>query len=114
VLSTALRKRLLKFRVERDWEQFHSPRTLSVALCVEAAELLEHFQWIGDADVKRQAVVHREEIAQEVADLAILLTYFAHDLGLNFETIVQRKLKINEQKYPIEKAKGSAKKYSEL
>lgn len=114
MLSPALCKRLLRFRVERDWEQFHSPRTLSVALCVEAAELLEHFQWIGDADVKRQAVLHREEIAQEVADLAILLTYFVHDLGLDLEKIVQRKLKINEQRYPIEKAKGTATKYSRL
>lgn len=114
MLSTGLRKRILKFRFDRDWEQFHSPRTLAIALSVEAAELLEYFQWITDADVDRQVVAHRDEIGQEVADLAILLTYLAHDLGLNLEKIVRSKLKQNERKYPIEIAKGSAQKYSRL
>jgi len=114
VISTELRERLLKFRSDRDWEQFHSARTLAIALSVEAGELLEHFQWIAEQDVDRVVSERRDELAKEIADLAILLTYFVHDISLDLEGAVRDKLLLNEQKYPIEKSKGSPEKYSRL
>lgn len=114
MISDNLRRLLLEFRSERDWEQFHSARTLSIAISVEAAELLEHFQWIPDAEIADQALERKDEIGEEIADLAILLTYLSHDLSLDMEEIVQAKLKKNAEKYPVEKFKGSAKKYSRI
>lgn len=114
MISAELRERLLKFRRDRDWEQFHSARTLAIALSVEAGELLEHFQWIPEQDVDRVVTDRREELAEEIADLAILLTYFVQDLSLDLESAVRNKLLLNEQKYPVEKSKGSPKKYSRL
>ena len=114
MLSAELRRRLLKFRTERDWEQFHTPKTLSIALCVEAAELLEHFQWIADNEVQDKVRNRGADIAHEVADLAILLTYLVDDLGLDLENAVKEKLALNEQKYPIDKSRGIAKKYTDL
>jgi len=114
VISAELRERLLKFRSDRDWKQFHSARTLAIALSVEAGELLEHFQWIPEQDVDRVVSERKDELAKEVADLAILLTYFVHDLSLDLEGAVRDKLLLNEQKYPIEKSKGSLEKYSRL
>jgi NTP pyrophosphatase (non-canonical NTP hydrolase) len=114
VVSKALRKKLLKFRRDRDWEQFHSPRTLAIAISVEAAELLEHFQWIPDSDVMKETTRSRAEIAHEIADLSILLTYMAHDLELDLDEVVRKKLSINERKYPIERARGSPQKYTRL
>lgn len=112
MISAELRERLLKFRKDRDWEQFHSARTLAIALSVEAGELLEHFQWISEKDVSRLASERRAEIAEEIADLAILLTYLANDLSVDFEEIVEAKLLQNERKYPVDKFKGSPEKYS--
>ena len=114
MVSKALRKRLLKFRRDRDWEQFHSPRTLAIAISIEAAELLENFQWISDSDVATQAARSRANIAHEIADLAILLTYIAHDLGFDIEKVVGEKVKVNEAKYPIAKSRGSPQKYTRL
>jgi NTP pyrophosphatase (non-canonical NTP hydrolase) len=112
LISIELRKRLLKFRKDRDWEQFHSARTLAIALSVEAAELLEHFQWISEQDVSRLVSERKAEIEEEIADLVILLTYLINDLSLDLEEVVKKKLAINEQKYPVEKFRGSPEKYS--
>jgi NTP pyrophosphatase (non-canonical NTP hydrolase) len=112
LISAELRERLLKFRKDRDWEQFHSARTLAIALSVEAGELLEHFQWISEQDVSRLVSERQAEIAEEIADLVILLTYLTNDLSLDLEETVKNKLILNEQKYPIEKFKGSPEKYS--
>ena len=112
LISAELRERILKFRKDRDWEQFHSARTLAIALSVEAGELLEHFQWISEQDVSRLVSERRAEIAEEIADLAILLTYLINDLSLDLEEAVRKKLVVNEQKYPVDKFKGSPEKYS--
>ncbi len=112
MISAELRERILKFRKDRDWEQFHSARTLAIALSVEAGELLEHFQWISEQDVSRLVSERRAEIAEEIADLAILLTYLTNDLSLDLEEAVKKKLVVNEQKYPVGKFKGSPEKYS--
>lgn len=112
LISAELRERLLKFRKDRDWEQFHSARTLAIALSVEAGELLEHFQWISEQDVGRVVSERRAEIGEEVADLVILLSYLIYDLSLDLEETVRNKLVLNEQKYPVAKFKGSPEKYS--
>lgn len=107
---------LLAFRKERDWEQFHTPKNLSAALTVEAAELLECFQWIKDSELSELVVHERTAIEDEIADITILLCYLCHDLEIEIEIdeVVRTKLEKNRQKYPIELAKGKAKKYDRL
>lgn len=114
MISEKLRDALLQFRRDRDWEQFHSPRNLATALSVEASELLENFQWLADADVARVASERREQIAEEIADIAIILTYLVHDLSLDLESTVAHKLERNAEKYPVAKARGSSPKYDRL
>lgn len=114
MISNELRDELLAFRKERDWEQFHNLRTLSTSIALEAAELMEHTQWAKDADLPVLAEQHRDALAEEMADIAILLTYLAHDLDLDLATAVRQKLRKNAAKYPVEKAKGVATKYDRL
>lgn len=114
MISDALRKQLLDFRAERDWEQFHSLRTLSTSIVLEAAELAEITQWTRDNNLSEVEARERDRIAHEVADIAILLTYLIHDCGIDIESAVARKLEINAVKYPVEKAKGVSRKYDEL
>ena len=114
MLSPQLIDALLQFRRERDWEQFHNPRSLSAALCVEAAELLDHFRWARDGESAEIVEKHRPAIESEIADVAILLSYLVHDLGISIDEVVSRKLEVNRQKYPVEKAKGTARKYDQL
>lgn len=111
MISDALRLRLLEFRRDRDWEQFHSPKNLAAAISVEAAELLEHYQWAADSEVVQVTAERRADIADEIADIAILLTYLANDLSFDLETIVESKLKRNAEKYPVAKSKGKSLKY---
>jgi NTP pyrophosphatase (non-canonical NTP hydrolase) len=114
MLSPALLEAILAFRQERDWEQFHTPRNLSAAICVEAAELLDHFRWARDTDDQQLSIEQRTEIEHEVADVAILLSYFCHDLGIDLEAAVAQKLEINRGKYPVESTKGRSTKYNRL
>jgi NTP pyrophosphatase (non-canonical NTP hydrolase) len=114
LLSERLRNELIEFRRCRDWEQFHTPRNLATALSIEAAELLEPFRWASDLRAGEIVKERRAEIADEIADIAILLTYLSHDLGIEIEAAVAAKILANAEKYPIEKARGSSKKYSEL
>lgn len=105
--------RLLAFRAAREWEQFHSPRNLAVAISVEAGELLEHFQWLRSDERAREHTSH-DALAMEVADIAILLSYFCHDLGIDVEAAIEGKLALNEQRYPVQKSRGNATKYDKL
>lgn len=114
MLSDELRDELLTFRKEREWEQFHNLRTLSTSIALEAAELMEHTQWAKDAELPTLAQQHRDALAEEMADIAILLTYLANDLDVDLETAVRQKLRKNAAKYPVEKAKGVATKYDLL
>lgn len=114
MINSELKQKLLDFRSERDWEQFHTLRTLSASLVLEAAELLELTQWTPDSELHAVEVSKREQIEEEVADLAILLTYLIHDLGLDLDQIVAAKMLANGQKYPVEKSRGSSAKYSSL
>jgi NTP pyrophosphatase (non-canonical NTP hydrolase) len=114
MISSTLLDALLKFRSERDWEQFHTVRNLCAALCVESAELLDHFRWARDSEIGTIAEERRSEIENELADVAILLSYLCHDLGVSTEDIVSKKLELNRDKYPVEKAKGILTKYNYL
>lgn len=114
MLTPQLLETLLEFRRARDWEQFHTVRNLAAALSVESAELLEHFAWASDRHLPQIAEEHRAEIAAEIADLAILLTYLTHDLSIDLRAAVSEKVTANEQKYPLEKSRGSHKKYTNL
>lgn len=99
---------LLKFRNERDWEQFHNPKDLALAINVEAGELLELFLW------KQSENVNQEKIKEELADVFAFAFLLAEKYKFNVKDIVFEKIKKNAEKYPIEKAKGTAKKYNEL
>lgn len=114
MLNDNLQIELLEFRRVRDWEQFHSPRNLATALSIEAAELLEPFRWASEAQACDIVKERHAEIADEMADIAILLTYLAHDLAINIDEAVAAKIQANAKKYPVEKARGTNKKYSEL
>jgi NTP pyrophosphatase (non-canonical NTP hydrolase) len=109
---------LLQFRRERDWEQFHNFKSLAISLSLETAELLEHVQWAKDQEV--EAAVRdpggkvKDEVADEIADIAMYLSLLVHDLGLDLDKAVARKLEINRQKYPVGKARGRSSKYDKL
>ena len=109
-----IRRRLSEFASERNWDQFHTPKNLSMALSAEAAELLEIFQWLTDEQSK-QIVNNEKEMAlvkQEIADVFIYLTRLADKLGVDIEKAVLDKIDQNEKKYPIELAKDNATKYN--
>jgi dCTP diphosphatase len=114
MISNKLLDALLTFRRERAWEQFHTVRNLSSALCVESAELLDLFRWARDPEITVIAEQQRSEIESEVADVAILLTYLCHDLDISLEDVVRKKLEVNREKYPVESSKGTSKKYNRL
>lgn len=105
---------LLEFRRKRNWEQFHTPKELAVALTIEANELLETFQWKTDEEVTRLlSSSARERVVDEIADVAIVLSYLCHDLKVDLDAAALSKLQQNEAKYPIDKSYGNAKKYDE-
>jgi len=108
-----LAEHLRRFAAERDWEQFHSPKNLAMALSVEVAEIAEHFQWLTEAQSRDLDAVKREEVAHELADALIYLVRLADQLGIDLLEAAERKLAVNEAKYPAERVRGSAKKYSE-
>jgi NTP pyrophosphatase (non-canonical NTP hydrolase) len=114
MLSESLHQRLLDFRSDRDWEQFHNLRTISTSIMLEAAELAEVTQWTRDMELTDVASNRRTQIEHEVADIFILLMYLVNDLGIDVEAVVERKIKLNAEKYPVDRAKGTARKYDEL
>jgi NTP pyrophosphatase (non-canonical NTP hydrolase) len=109
-----LREALRRFAAERDWDQFHSPKNLAVALSVEAAELLEHFQWLTDEQSAALSPETRTRVSEEVADVLLYLIRLADRLDLDVIACATEKLRRNAEKYPIEKARGNAKKYTDL
>lgn len=101
-----LRNEVLKFTRDRDWDQFHSPENLAKSISIEAGELLECFQWNSN--------YNQEDVKMELADVVNYCILLADKLGVNLENIVRQKLKISEQKYPIDRSKGTSKKYTEI
>ena len=102
---------VLKFRDDRNWRQFHNPKDLALSISLEAAELLEVFQWSGSDTVCESK---KDKIREELADVLNYCILMADVCGLNMDEIVQEKIKRNNLKYPVEKAKDCAKKYNEL
>ena len=111
-----LKDEIKAFAVERDWEQFHTPKNLSMAIAAEAAELMEHFLWMegGQSVELLKKPAKRSEIEGELADILIFSMEFANMTGMDIATIVQEKMESNALRYPVEKAKGRADKYTEL
>jgi dCTP diphosphatase len=109
-----LRDDLRTFAAERDWDQFHSPKNLAAALSVEAAELLEHFQWLSEADSRRLAPEQIEPVQQELADVLLYLVRLADKLDVDLVAAAKAKLALNALKYPVEKARGSSRKYTDF
>ena len=111
---TQLRDALREFAAERDWDKFHSPKNLAAALSVEAAELLERFQWLTEDESRTLAPAEVVRVREEMADVLLYLVRLADKLDVNLTEAARDKMKLNAQKYPADKARGSAKKYSEL
>jgi len=108
-----LRSRINLFVKERDWDQFHSPKNLAMAMIVEAAELVEHFQWDTLEESRQLDDKKREQVGQELADTFVYLLRIAEVTGIDLIESANRKIDLNAQKYPVDKAKGSNKKYTE-
>lgn len=106
--------KLRRFADEREWEQFHSPKNLATALTVEASEVLEHFQWLTETQSRKLSAKKRSEVALELADVLLYLVRLSDQLDINLLEAANRKIRINAKKYPPEKARGSARKYTEL
>ena len=109
----SLRDRLREFAKERDWDQYHTPKNLSMALIAEAAELVEHFQWVEGDQSHLLEDKTRQSVEEELADILIYLVRISDKLGVNLLDAAERKIAINEMKYPAELVRGSAKKYTE-
>jgi len=111
-----LKRVVLEFARQREWEQFHSPKNLSMALAAEAAELMEHFLWSTPEASHTTAAepAKRAKIAEELADVVIYALEFANITGLDLAAAIDAKMAANAQKYPVEKARGRADKYTEL
>lgn len=111
---TAMQARILEFRDSRDWKQFHNPKDCAISLSLEAAEVLEHFQWKSVEELEKYVKSNRQEISHELSDVLFWVLLMAADMDIDIEKAFFDKVKINENKYPISKAKGTHKKYTEL
>lgn len=109
-----LTREIRAFRDARDWRQYHAPKDMALAVAAEAGELLQHFVWLTPEQSEQRAREQRDQVASEIADVAILLFEFADNLGLDLATVMRSKLARNELRYPVAKARGSNKKYTEL
>lgn len=108
-----LTEALVAFRDDRDWKQFHNPKDLATALSIEASELQEIFLWKNGPSLDEAFSKKKEHIEQEVADIASYLLLLCNELEIDLETVVRKKLELNNQKYPAHKVRGSSKKYNE-
>lgn len=114
MIETELLKQLIEFRRERDWEQFHNAKDVAISLSIEASELLEWFQWKTAEQVQqRLASDKREELEDEIADVAVYLAYLCHDLNIDLNQAIKNKMQKNAAKYPRDKVKGRNDKYDE-
>lgn len=109
-----LTNRIIAFRDARDWKQFHNPKDCAISLALEAAEVLEHFQWKNKEEMEVYVKTNNEEISEELADVLYWVLLMSKDLNINVLEALDKKMKKNEDKYPVEKAKGKHTKYTEL
>lgn len=109
-----LQERVVEFRDRRDWKQFHNPKDMAISLALEAAEVLEHFQWKNKEEVEKYVKEKKENVADELSDVLFWVLLMSHDLDINIVEAFDKKLEKNAAKYPIEKARGTHAKYTEL
>lgn len=109
-----LQKKVVAFRDERDWKQFHNPKDCAISLSLEAAEVLEHFQWKSVKEVEDYITTNKEAVGDELADVLYWLLLMSNDMEIDLSDAFIQKLEKNSQKYPVEKAKGKHTKYTEL
>ena len=109
-----LRRRMATFAAERDWDPFHNPKNLAMALAGEAGELMEHFQWLTLEQAARLPKAAREEVALECADVLLYLLRLCDKLDIDLAQATRRKLTLNAKKYPVRKARGKMTKYNKL
>jgi NTP pyrophosphatase (non-canonical NTP hydrolase) len=110
----AVKATIAQFAHERDWDKFHSPKNLIMALSVEVAELMEHFQWLSEAESFHLNEITAAEVRDEIADVQVYLIRLADKLNIDILQAVEQKMEKNRQKYPIEKTYGSARKYTDF
>jgi len=110
ILTTAI----TKFRDERDWKQFHNPKDLAISLSLEAAEVLEHFQWKSPEEIEEHVIKNKVDIGEELADVLYWVLLLSNDLDIDLADAFQKKMVKNAQKYPLDKARGSHAKYTQL
>lgn len=109
-----LTNRIIDFRDARDWKQFHNPKDVALSLSLEAAEVLEHFQWKNGKELEEYIETHREHIGEELSDVLYWVLLMSHDLDIDIIEALSKKMDKNEAKYPEDKFKGSHKKYNEI
>ena len=109
-----LTKQIIEFRDARDWKQFHNPKDLAISLSLEASEVLEHFQWKSKEEMEKYIVNSKQEIGEELADVLYWILLMSHDLNIDILEALDKKVSKNEEKYPVEKAKGVHTKYNKL
>lgn len=111
-----LQERVVRFRDKRDWKQFHKPKDTALSLLLEAAELLELFQWKTEEETVKHLKTRKgkQGLSEELSDVLYWVLLMAHDYDIDLEDAFEKKMRKNEKKYPVKKAKGSAKKYTEL
>lgn len=109
-----LTQKIIEFRDARDWKQFHNPKDVALSLVLEAAEVMEHFQWKSKEEIEIYVKEHKEKIGEELADALYWILLMSHDLNIDIADALEKKLQKNNEKYPVVKAKGVHKKYTEL
>lgn len=109
-----LQQKIAQFVADRDWGQFHNPKDLAISLSLEASEVLEHFQWKSEQEMREYVKTHKHEVADELADVLYWVLLMASNLDIDVIAASERKLAKNAEKYPVAKSKGNHKKYTEL
>ena len=109
-----LTERIKEFRDKRDWKQFHNPKDVALSLVLEATEVLEHFQWKSPVEIEEYIKTAKDDIGEELADVLYWVLLLSNDLKINIKKALEKKIKKNEDRYPVEKAKGKHTKYNKL
>lgn len=107
-----LTNRIIKFRDERDWKQFHNPKDVALSMVLEAGEVMEHFQWKNKEEVEEYLKQNKDDVAEEIADVLYYVLLMSHDINIDITKALDKKITKNETKYPVEKAKGNHTKYN--
>ena len=109
-----LTKKIIEFRDKRDWKQFHNPKDVALSLILEAGEVMEHFQWKNEKEIEEYIKTNKSEIGEEIADVFYWVLLMSHDIKIDIFDALDKKIKKNGKKYPVEKSKGSHIKYNKL